>query len=131
MRLAGSRETGRKEMTLAFIVWLVMTAIPALKMMGLVLLIGTVIGAGGCFIHDMDEEEYTALNWLRKKLRIILLLILTSFMLPDKEATWYMVGAYGTQKIIESPVAQDFAADGVDVLKSLMKKAKENIHETK
>lgn len=40
-----------------------------------------------------------------------------------------MVGAYGTQKLIENPVAKDLASDGVDVLKALMKKAKDNLEE--
>ncbi len=42
-----------------------------------------------------------------------------------------MVGAYGTQKLVESPAAQELASDGVEVLKELLAKAKRELAEDK
>lgn len=99
----------------------------------MVLLLGT------AFYCTMDMDSWSAADKinshkaLRKKaLKFAwfpLLLILFANMIPSEKTMWYMVGAYGTQKLIENPAAQELASGGVDVLKALMKKAKDNLEE--
>lgn len=58
-----------------------------------------------------------------------LVLGLLSGLFPTKETMYLMVAAYGVEKMIENPVAQDLASDGVDVLKQLMARAKKELAE--
>lgn len=118
-------------MSLVFIVWLVTTFIPSIS----VLVALAVIGCGGMFVflcvYACIEEEPAPLLKLLSYKKSLALVIFLACVIPTKESTWYMVGAYGTQKLIENPAAQELASDGVDVLKALMKKAKENLEEVK
>lgn len=85
---------------------------------------------------DMDSwssaEKIASHKALRKKaLKFIwlpLLFILFANAVPSEKTMWYMIGAYGTQKLIENPEAQALASDGVDVLKDLLAKAKKEIN---
>ena len=52
-------------------------------------------------------------------------------MIPDKTTSYQMLSAYGVQKVVENPQAQELASDGVDVLKALMEKAKKELAEDK
>lgn len=116
-------------MTLALIVWLVMAAIPAMKVIGFFLLLATIfcvaIGCGRAFA----DKEPGMLNWTRKQLKWSVPVLLLAAFLPSEKTSWYMVGAYGTQKLVESPVAQELASDGVDVMKSLLARAKAEIED--
>ena len=86
---------------------------------------------------DMDswssKEKIVSHKALRKKALkfswLPLLFILFANVIPSEKTMWYMIGAYGTQKLIEDPEAQALAADGVDVLKDLLAKAKKEINE--
>lgn len=116
-------------MSLVFIVWLVTTFIPSVS----VLIALATIAGGIMFVFlalyaFINEEVDPLLKFVSYKKSIALVLFLAC-VVPSKESTWYMVGAYGTQKLIENPTAQELASDGVDVLKALMKKAKENLEE--
>lgn len=118
-------------MSLVFIVWLVTTFIPSISV-----LVGlAVIGCGGMFVflsvYACVEEEPEPLLKLLSYKKSLALVVFLACVIPSKESTWYMVGAYGTQKLIENPAAQELASDGVDVLKALMKKAKDNLEEVK
>lgn len=114
-------------MELALVVWLVMTALPALKGMGAALAAGTAIFGVISALAWCLEDHRASFIWWRKKLWLAVPFILITAMLPSEKTSWYMVGAFGTQKLVESPVAQELASDGVDVLKSLMARAKTEI----
>lgn len=58
-----------------------------------------------------------------------LVLGLLSGLFPTKETMYLMLGAYGVEKMIENPIAQSLAGDGVDVLKQLMARAKKELAE--
>ena len=116
-------------MTLVLVVWLVMTVLPAIKAIGFALALAAGFVGAFTVVFALIEEETKPFLIFRKQLKWILPLLVVAALTPNKETTWYMVGAYGTQKIVESPVAQELAGDGVDVLKSLMRKAKEHIDE--
>lgn len=118
-------------MTLALIVWLVMSVFPALKAMAV---IGTVtvgvltvchLTINACTEGDYWDKTKGMLRPLKWAVPLLLLL----HMVPDEKTSWYMVGAYGTQKLVESPVAQELASDGVDVMKSLLARAKAEIED--
>lgn len=78
------------------------------------------------------EEKIVSHKALRKRALkfswLPLLLILFANTIPSEKTMWYMIAAYGTQKLIENPEAQALAADGVDVLKDLLAKAKKEIN---
>lgn len=114
-------------MFLALIVWLVMTALPAIK-------IGGYIVAGAfaalmliCAICYADTGEDDWLRGMWKQKIWVVPVFLLALLAPDEKTSWYMVGAYTTQTIAQSDTAKELAGDGVDVLKSLMKKAKQHI----
>ena len=124
-------------MELAIIVYLVMTVIPMTKFVSLLAFWLFVAYAGvmlfvGVLNKDMDGEsgvfDFTVSKVL-PKWKWFLPLFLMGCMIPNKETTWYMIAAYGTQKVVENPIAQDLAKDGVDVLKELMAKAKKELQE--
>lgn len=58
---------------------------------------------------------------------LTLFIALVANLIPSEKTMYYMVGAYGTQKLIENPEAQALASDGVDILKQLMAKAKREL----
>ena len=116
-------------MSLVFIVWLVTTFIPSVSVLVALLTIATVVMFGFLSLYAFIESDSEQLLKFLTYKKSIALIIFLACIIPSKESTWYMVGAYGTQKLIENPVAQEIAADGVDVLKDLMKKAKANLEE--
>lgn len=118
-------------MELALVVWLVMAAIPALKGIGIALAILTACGLVFGLMMAADGDGSAMLTYVRKKLWFVVPFLFVAALLPAEKTSWYMVGAYGTQTIIESPIAQELAGDGVDVLKSLMARAKSEIEGVK
>lgn len=114
-------------MTLALIVWLVMTVLPSLKVLGCVILAASCIGL---FIFGMMkavDEVDGPWSWLTKQFKWAIPVMLLALFTPSKETAWYMVGAYATQTVVQSDTAKELASDSVDVLKSLIKKSKEYI----
>lgn len=116
-------------MSLVLIVWLVNTLIPGLAVVATIGVIVTAVAIIVLTIHAAVEETTEVFKKAKPFAKWAVLATIFAVCIPDKETTWYMVGAYGTQKLIENPVAQDLASDGVDVLKALMKKAKDNLEE--
>lgn len=123
-------------MTLALIVWLVMTVFPLLSSLSEILLavgIGWLVVFGFIFMITYDESYMTGIFEASKrklKSKVWASLFALSFMcalVPSKETSWYMVGAYATQTVVQSDTAKELASDGVDVLKSLMARAKAEI----
>lgn len=116
-------------MSLVLIVWLVNTVIPGLGALAAVSMFVMVFAIIILGIHACVEETTHVIKKTKPLIKYAVIIVTLAVCIPDKETTWYMVGAYGTQKLIENPVAQEIASDGVDVLKALMKKAKDNLEE--
>lgn len=116
-------------MSLVFMVWMVTTFLPNIGLMVGIATIVTFVVFGFLALYAFIEEDADPLLKLLSYKKPICLVVFLACVLPSKEATWYMVGAYGTQKLIDSPVAQDLASDGVDILKQLMAKAKKELSE--
>ena len=125
-------------MSLALIVYLVFTALPAIsKLTFIAFLAWLVITLIALFIGSMMRDVYSnretwdwAVNVAVKKWAkaAIACLVVASFV-PTKEVTAYMLGAYGVQTIAENEKVQELGAEGLDILQSLMKKAKAEIEE--
>lgn len=115
-------------MMLAFLVWLVMTVLPAVKGLGVFLFLASVLGliAGGLGAIDFGVGN-CVLTFMRRNLKWAVPVMLLALFTPNKETTWYMVGAYATQTVVQSETGQQLAGDSLDVLKSLIKKSKEYI----
>jgi len=130
-------------MTLALIVYL-LSVIPKISVVCFFLLflvsiayLGFGIGAAikidvyGDYGEDKKEvkEGRSTLKMLRKKVWIPFTLLAIAVLAPGKETLYTMVAAYGVEKVVENPVAQDLASDGVEVLKAWMAKAKKDLSE--
>lgn len=116
-------------MSLVLIVWLVNTVIPGLGVVAAVSMFVMVFATIVLVIHACVEGTTEGIKRAKPFIKWAVLATVLAVCIPTKETTWYMVGAYGTQKLIENPAAQELASDGVDVLKALMKKAKDNLEE--
>lgn len=122
-------------MSLVLVVWLVFTVIPALKglCMGVFwiwvasLVMLTIIGA---VCRDIEDDR-TIWDWNFKKninnWKIAIPFLVIGVMIPNQSTTAYMTAGYATQKVIDNPAVQSLGNDGIDVLKALMKHAKDNI----
>lgn len=123
-------------MELALIVWLVMTVFPTLGTVGLILFLGAggylcmfgfIAGITSSSTVDLPTHEFCK---RRLKSKVWIWALIISFfcaLVPSKETSWYMVGAYATQTVVQSDTAKELAGDGMDVLKSLMARAKAEI----
>lgn len=125
-------------MSLMFIIYLVFTAVPALKFMsGIVFVIwvvripfGLLIGAACQDISDNRSLwDYIVDVWIKKKWKLAFIFLLISKLIPNQEITSYMMAGYGVQKLAENETVQSLSADGVDVLKSMLAKAKKELQE--
>lgn len=114
-------------MILALIVWLVMSVIPAVSKIAIVIIFVMVVSGVIGIVRKLDFHEPSVWDWTRKQLRWAIPVVLLAAFMPSERTAWYMVGAYATQTVAQSETAKQFAGDGVDVLHSLMKKAKEKI----
>ena len=130
-------------MTLAMIVYL-LSVIPKISAVCFFLLflvsiayLGFGIGAAtkidvyGYYGEDKKEvkEGRSTLKMLRQKVWIPFTLLAIAVLAPGRETLYTMVAAYGVEKVVENPVAQDLAGDGVEVLKAWMAKAKKDLSE--
>jgi hypothetical protein len=118
-------------MMLALVVWLVMTALPAIKGIGIAIaaICGVATVVGGITAIDYGTDN-TVLRNLRKNLKWAIPVMLLGVFTPNKETSWYMIGAYATQTVVQSETGKELASDSLGVLKSLIKKSKEYIDET-
>lgn len=118
-------------MTLALIVWLVMTVLPAM-----IAAKSTVLGIGGVtlfvcsLIWLVSEGEYdTPIKIWLKQLKWSLPLLIVLSIVPDSKTAWYMVGAYTAETVVTSEVAGELGGAAKDMMLELMKKAKQEIGE--
>lgn len=130
-------------MSLALIVYLI-SVIPkigaacwfALVLVGIFYLISLISSSVDLDVYGHYGESNSHVNkakalrkLLVKKLWIPIILLFVAVVIPTKETLYTMVAAYGVEKVVQNPVAQDLASDGVDVLKQLMAKAKKELVE--
>lgn len=64
-----------------------------------------------------------------KLLPITILIALIANLIPSEKTMYYMVAAYGVEKVVANPDVQALTSDGADVLKQLMAKAKKELQE--
>lgn len=116
-------------MILAFIVWLVMTVFPALIKIGAALFIITLTTLFVAGLIGLLSEGDCLKPWeLWKKFAKYSIPILIALQfIPDTKTSWYMVGAYATQTVVQSEAAKTLGADGVDLMKSLIARAKSEV----
>lgn len=129
-------------MSLAMLVYMV-AVIPKIGLWAGIILAVTVVLGGITFINARIELDIYGINekdphtikakavckFLLNKLWIPFVLVMVTIICPSKETLYTMIAAYGVEKVIENPVAQDLASDGVDVLKQLMSRAKKELTE--
>lgn len=116
-------------MILAFIVWLVMTVFPALIKIGatLSLAVGLTFVIAGLIALVSEGECLKPWEIWKKVARYAIPIVVALQFIPDTKTSWYMVGAYATQTVVQSEAAQTLGADGVDLMKSLIARAKKEI----
>lgn len=122
-------------MSLALIVYLVFTALPAINNLSIAAFaIWAILTFCGTFFGLMTsyEGDDTVWNWVKAVLlkrwaKYAIACLVIANLVPTKEVTAYMLGAYGVQTIAENEKVQELGAEGLDVLQSLMKKAKAEI----
>ena len=123
-------------MSLMFIIYLVFTAVPALKFMSGIVFIAWLIGIPvgmviGAACRDISSDrtlwDYIIEDWIKKKWKVAFIFLLISKLIPNQEITSYMMAGYGVQKLAENETVQSMSADGVDVLKSMLAKAKREL----
>lgn len=118
-------------MTLVLIVWFVNTILPGLSVVLTLAVLGVSAAIIFLAVYALIEEDTKPLLKLLSYKKSLFFIVVLAILIPSKETTWFMVGAYGTQKLVESPAAQELASDGVDVLKELLAKAKRELAEDK
>lgn len=125
-------------MSLLVIIYLVFTAIPAIKFLtgiGFVIwLAGITLGMLiGEACRDVSDDrtlwDYIINDWIKKKWKVAVVLLLISKLIPSQEVTSYMMAGYGVQKLAENETVQSLSSDGVDVLKAMLAKAKKELQE--
>ncbi len=125
-------------MSFMFVIYLVFTAIPAIKFLtGMAFILWLAGIAVGLFIgaarRDISDDrtlwDFTTQTWIRKKWVIAVILLTISRLIPSQEVTSYMLAGYGVQKLTENETVQSLSSDGVDVLKEMLAKAKRELSE--
>jgi hypothetical protein len=75
--------------------------------------------------NDKAAEHFSGIAgkvcWISIPLWFLFLLV------PNKETAYTMMAAYGVQTLVQNETAQSLGADGVDVLKLMLEKAKKDI----
>ncbi|WJJ54508.1 hypothetical protein PT07_00117 [Pseudomonas phage PT07] len=120
-------------MTLAFVIYLVMTVFPALYSAGSFTLIVTIIAwvAGG-FIYlasiggrENEAVKATLKNHLRPlTFKLFLPIIVIGHLVPSSETAWWMVGGYAAQSLYQADATQQVLSESTELLEALVKRAK-------
>jgi len=127
-------------MSLMLVIYLVFTAVPAVKFLTgaafIIWLVGIPLGLFiGAAYRDISDDrtvwDLTVQTWIKKKWVIAVVLLTISRLIPSQEVTSYMLAGYGVQKLAENETVQSLSSDGVDVLKEMLAKAKRELVEDK
>lgn len=116
-------------MTLALIVWVVMTILPALEAIKIVFVVFagiTLFVAGLIWLITEGEHDGGIKIWL-KQLKWSLPLFIFLILVPNTQTAWYMVGAYAAEQAATSEMAGEVGTAAKEMMLELMKKAKEEI----
>lgn len=125
-------------MTLALIVWLVMTVIPAINILGWLSIAILTAATLLCLLAwadtsdnrpNLQAERYQRLKGFLKHYRWAIPLAIFISLVPSEKTTWYMVGAYAAESAVTSETAGELGAAAKDMLLELMNKAKAEIGE--
>lgn len=116
-------------MILAFLVWLVMTVFPALIKIGATLFFVVAVSFVIAGVIALVSEGECLKPWeiWKKVAKYAIPVVIALQFIPDTKTSWYMVGAYATQTVVQSEAAQTLGSDGVDLMKSLIARAKKEI----
>lgn len=127
-------------MSLILVIYLVFTAVPAIKFLTgvafVIWLIGIPLGLViGAACRDISDDrtvwDLTVQTWIKKKWILAVILLTVSRLIPNQEVTSYMLAGYGVQKLAENETVQSLSSEGVDVLKEMLAKAKRELAEEK
>lgn len=120
-------------MELALLVWLVMTVIPAINGIGVFAtvtsaIVGTITAFCWVLMSERERKESTA-GFLGAKtyLKWALPIALIAALVPDKETSWYIIGAYAAQTVATSEFAGEVAGEGKELLLELIQKARAEV----
>lgn len=119
-------------MFLAMIVYLTMVVLPAIKAAGgfsiFVAFITTGV-LGLLWLFSEGQIEYVK-GWVKSGwFKLCVALAVIGALTPNKEVTWYMVGAYAAEKVATADATKQIAGETYDMFRDLIKKARENINE--
>jgi len=126
-------------MTLALIIYLVFTALPAISTLAIVFcsswaalaFFGLTFGyiAKDSYPSEPALWDWTTKTLLKRYAKVAVACLVVSVLIPTKEVTAYMLAGYGVQTVAQNDQVQELAGDGLDVLQQLMKKAKNSLEE--
>lgn len=116
-------------MTLALIVWFVMTVIPALKAANAAVTIAFCATGVVCgLVWLITEGKFPApIKYWIKQLKWSIPLLMFLAMIPNKETAWYMVGAYAAETVVTSETAGEVGTAAKDMMVELMNKARSEL----
>lgn len=120
-------------MSLVFIVYIVGLIPKILSALGAIIAVSLGLAALLFIFLPLwwDDHKDELLPKIKRVLWIPITAVILSVVIPSEKTTYYMIAAYGTEKLIENPTAQALASDGVDVLKEMLAKAKRELTEEK
>lgn len=110
-------------MFLAFIVWLVMTVFPALIKIGsaMFFVVGISFITAGLVALVSEGECLKPWEIWKKFAKYAIPITIALQFIPDTKTSWYMVGAYAAQTVVQSEDAQM-------IMESLIARAKKEIN---
>ncbi|WYV99251.1 hypothetical protein KoPa4_00083 [Pseudomonas phage vB_PpuM-KoPa-4] len=120
-------------MFLALIVYITMVVLPFVVSLGGTALFVSVIITGilGLLWLFTDGEAQYLKTWLKSGwLKLCIALAVLGALTPNKEVTWYIVGAYAAEKVATADATKELAGETYEMFRDLLKKARENINET-
>ena len=109
-------------MILAFLVWLVMTVFPTLIKIGTTLffVVGVSFIIAGLIALVSEGECLKPWEIWKKVAKYAIPVVIALQFIPDTKTSWYMVGAYAAQTVVQSEDAQM-------IMESLIARAKKEI----
>jgi len=120
-------------MFLALIVYLTMVVMPfIISLGGAALFVTAIVTAilGLLWLFSEGELKYIKLWFKSGWLKLCVALVIIGALTPNKEVTWYMIGAYAAEKVATADATKQIAGETYDMFRDLIKKARENINET-
>ena len=118
-------------MFLALIVYLTMVVMPfIISLGGTALFVMVIVTAvlGLLWLFSEGEFKYIKLWFKSGWLKLCVALAILGALTPNKEVTWYMIGAYAAEKVATADATKQIAGETYDMFRDLIKKARENIN---